>query len=330
MTAALSAPTTAGLSRSQKQTLRRLAWAALIALLLHILFFVVAPYLKLVGAPLRPTEVVQISPEELAKLKQQIAKNKVLPALLEQELREKYKTKEAPKDPKFMGKFNQSVPEETIAGAQPDAPQIAQGGGSGKNQRAQAPTRSQPKVQPQMLHLSDLGPGYKLPKPIKDRSEDSAMPGAKGPPQHFRPLGRDDKDMKHGDDNLLNAVESEYYSFFSRFEEPIVRNWYFNLRAQNDRLHYEMARKGLQAGAELPVTIRFTIDRSGRFTSIDVVESSGIPMLDNATRAAVAKLGSLPNPPPGIFEGQSTFSYHLRFMVQLTDTPVGSPGLQWY
>jgi TonB family protein len=277
---------------------------------------------------MRPTEVVQITAEELARLKQQIAKNKTLPALLEQELREKYKTSAPPKDAKHMGKFNQTVPEETVAGPQPDAPEMARGGGSGQSQ-AEALRQQQNRAQPQPLRLSDLGPGYKLPRPIQNR--ESALPGQMGPPRHFRPLGRDDKTMKRGKDNLLNAVESEYYSFFSRFEEPIVRNWYFNLRQQQGQLHAEMARRGMQAGTELPCTVRFTIDRSGRFLSIDVVESSGIPLLDNATRAAVAKIGSLPNPPPGIFEGESTFSYHLRFMVQLTGSPsVDSPALQWY
>ncbi len=328
MTATLPAPTAPLLSRSQKLLLKRLGWAVLLAALLHTLFFGAAPYLKLVGAPLRPTEVVQISRADLARLKQQIAKNKILPALLEQELREKYKTKTPPRDPKFIGRFNQSVPEETIAGPQSGAPQLSGGGGDGQNPAAES-TRSSRRTPSQPLRLSDLGPGYKLPKPMPSR--DSALPGTQGPPQHFRPVGREDKRMKHGPDNLLNAAESEYYSFFSRFEEPIIRNWYFIMPQIINQLYAEMARSGVPAGTDIPCTVRFTIDRTGRFISIDVVESSGFAIFDDATKAAVAKLDSLHNPPPGLFKGESTFSYHLSFAVEAPgQAPLSAPQLQWY
>ena len=215
----------------------------LLAALLHTLFFGAAPYLKLVGAPLRPTEVVQISRADLARLKQQIAKNKILPAPLEQELREKYKTKTPPRDPKFIGRFNQSVPEETIAGPQSGAPQLSGGGGDGQNPAAES-TRSSRRTPSQPLRLSDLGPGYKLPKPMPSR--DSALPGTKAP-QHFRPVGPRIS-MKHGPDNLLNAA-NEYYPSSVASKNPSATG---TSLSQIINQLYEMARSGVPFGMISP------------------------------------------------------------------------------
>src|SRR3989344_9391672 len=102
---------------------RRMTIAALVALLLHLFFvFIIAPLLKLNTAPRSATEVVQISSDELARMKERILQNNQLPPLLKQELHEEFRSKEKPKDAKFMAPYNQVVPEETVAGAQPDAP----------------------------------------------------------------------------------------------------------------------------------------------------------------------------------------------------------------
>ncbi|MEW6057217.1 MAG: TonB family protein [Bdellovibrionota bacterium] len=295
---------------------RRLGLASLVVLVLHVFFFsVVAPYLKLESDRGQRTEVVQITPQELARLKKKILNDKYLSPLLEQELRKEFQTKEPPKDARMMAPFNQTVPREKVAGPQPDAP--LKGGGTPKAQQ-------QPQ---QKLDLSKLGLGSKLPPPPKPQT----YAGPEGPPSPHRPVGRDDKSLERADENMLNAIESEYYSFFSRLEEPIIRNWYFLLRSNDHKIREEMVARKVRAGSELPVTIEFVLDREGNFKSIDVIESSGVPSLDWATRESVRKLGSLPNPPPGLFEGGQYFTRRLKFMVHVSEAPFinARPDIYW-
>ncbi len=303
---------------------RRVALACAFALLLHLVFFFgVAPYLRLHNTPFSRTEVIQISPHDLVKLKEKILANKTLPPLLKQELQEKYKTKDLPKDAQFMGAFNQIVPEQTIAGPQTDVPEegsVSSGGAQKEN------------VSQNKLKLSKLGLGEAVPRPLGP----SARPyeGPTGPQEltHGRPVGRDDPRLKRGQQNLLNAIESKYYSFFARFEEPIVRNWFFLIRSYEGRIRQEMSERKIHSGVELPLTLEFVIDRKGDFKSISLIQSSRIPTLDWVTLEAVRKLRALPNPPPELFEGGQYFSYRLQFAVHVSDTPLMStnPALSWY
>lgn len=287
----------------------------MIALFAHLLFFfVIAPRLNLDKKSYQKTEVVQISADQLQKLKADILRNKQLPPLLRQELREQFKSKEAPKDPKFIGAFNQVVPKETMAAPQKDAPQD----GSGSQSRQQEKQKSS-------MKLSDLGFQQKTP-PVP---QGHLGPQRNGPQQDYRPVGRSSKDLR-SQDNLLNAAESKYYSFFSRFEEPIVANWYFLMRQQDAKIRGELMQKRVTDGTELPVTVEFVLDRAGNFLSVEIVQSSGIPTLDWSTREAVAKLRNLPNPPAEIFEGKNTFSYRLSFALIITGDSYSRPGMSWF
>lgn len=302
------------LAERARRIWRRLIVAGLVVLVLHLIFFIfVAPYLKLETAPSAPTEVVQISPQELSRLKEQIRRNnRQLAPLLEQEVREEFRTKEAPKDPKMIGPFNQTVPEETVAGAQRDAPQKGGGGKSGAPKEAK----------PEKLDLKKLGLGTKLAPPPKpqQRQQEQSIAGPQGPPGIHRPVGRDSDKIKKGTDNLLNAIESAYYSFFVRFDDPIIRNWYFLFNSNEGQIRSEINSRGIKPGAELPVTIEMVLDRKGNFQKIEVVESSGVVILDEIARNAVKKLGAVPNPPEGIFEGKPYFTRHIQLTVHYVDS----------
>ncbi len=307
-------PGFASTSRRKKMSWRRFAAAIAIVIALHLIFiFFVAPYLELGSAAPTRTEVTQISPQQLAQLKQKILKNEQLNPLLPQEMKEQYKSKEAPKDAQLMSKFNQTVPKEKHAALQTEAPQD---GGGGK-----------PKREPQKkLNLSQLGLGTKLPKPVP---QDASPAGPEGPKAPYRPRGMDKNSTEN--ENMLNAAESKYYSFFLRLEEPIIRNWFFLLRSHDGEIRAQMAGHGVRAGSDLPITIEFVLDRQGNFHSIDVIESSSIPALDQATRDSVRKLGSLPNPPPDLFDGGQYYTRRLRFMVHVTEAPTinSRPDLSW-
>ncbi|MGE4233747.1 MAG: energy transducer TonB [Bacteriovoracia bacterium] len=261
------------------------------------------------------TEVIQINPAELDRIKQAIQKRKDLIPLLKQEMHEKYRSKEAPKNANVMGAFNQIVPEEMVAGAQKDAPQEG-------SQTAKSKTT-----------LAKLGLGNTIStKAQTSQQQEQEVNQEAESSKPFRPRGFDSPNLKKGHQNLLNAAENEYYSFFVRFEEPIIRNWFFLMRQNDLQIRQEIAGKKIRPGAELPVTVEFTIDRAGNFHSINLVTASGIRPLDEATLNAVRKLESLPNPPPGLFEGGQYFTYRLQFVVLVQEGPIfnSNPDLNWY
>ncbi|MBI3544014.1 MAG: TonB family protein [Deltaproteobacteria bacterium] len=287
-------------------------------LLLHVIFFFfVAPYLELAHDVPARTEVVEISPQQLQQLKKKIMRDRQLNPLMKQELHEEYKSKEAPKDAQMMAPFNQVVPKQKVAGAQPDKPMDGGGG-----------ARAKPEAK--KLDLAKLGLGTKVPKP-QAQPQEASPEGPQGPPGLYRPVGRDDPNLEKSNQNLLNAAESKFYSFFVRLEEPIIHNWFFLLRNFDRQIQGEMSAHGVKEGAELPITVEFVLDRQGNFRSIDVIESSAIPTLDRVTRDAVRKLGSLPNPPPDLFEGGQYYTRRLRFMVHVTSAPMINtrPDLAW-
>lgn len=309
-------------SRASRAIWRRLGIASLVVLALHLIFFgFIAPHLELDRGHETPTEVVQISQQELSRLKEQMKRKQELAPLLKDEVHERFRSKEAPKDADMMAPFNQVVPKQQIAGAQRDAPQ--QGGGN-----AGAKTSTPEKK----LDLAKLGLGSKVaPPPKPEQSEATGAAGPQGPPGTFRPVGREDKNIEKGEQNLLNAVESAYYSFFVRLEDPIVRNWFFLLKNHDGQLRQEMAARKLNVGSSVLVVIEFAIDRNGNFVKLDVAQSSGVPIFDWLTREAIKKLGSIPNPPPGLFENQQYFTRQMGFEVHLTGGPMmeSRPDFSW-
>jgi len=318
---------------------RRIGIALLVAIVLHILFvFGLAPHLAMQDERIQPTEVVQISQEQLNQLKKKMRAKPAMNPLLKQELREQFKSKEAPKDAQMIAPFNQVVPKQTVAGPQADQPLE---GGGGRPARPQSQPRQKPrsetKPQPK-LSLSSLGLARKpLPPPLKSseiaeqQSRESAMSGPQGPPGPHRPMGRDAKDIERGQDNMLNAVESEFYSFFSRLNDPIIRNWYFLVRSNEASIYGEMAASRVKQGMELPVTIELVIDRQGNFQDVRVAQSSGLPVFDRLTSDAVKKVGSAPNPPAALFEGGQYYSRMMTFVLIVNDAPISSarPDIYW-
>lgn len=317
----------------------RLLVGILFAILLHLLLLLLSKHVYLPTDVKPPLELVNIDEKNLKELKEQILKqNRQMSPLLSQEVREEYKSKQPPKNAKFIGKVNQEVPEETVAGAQNDAPQVAQSQTNEQKraqqeraeQKSQREQRSPVRPLRKNINLSDLGfKNFKFESKPQTKQERQAA-SQRGPNQMFRPVGRDAPGVKRGPDNLLNAVESEYYSFFSRFEEPLIRNWYFFSRNNELKIRQEIAALGANPGDELPCIISFTIDREGNFESINLMQSSKVPSFDQAALMATRKLGSLRNPPEGIFEGRSTFTYQMSFTLVVTSgMGINAPSVSW-
>jgi protein TonB len=79
--------------------------------------------------------------------------------------------------------------------------------------------------------------------------------------------------------------------------------WYAALRAwANQRKYYP--RQAAMAGEDGAATVRFTVDRSGRISDLQIVSRSGSYLLD-AAWLGVFRGGTLPPFPPGT-QGETT------------------------
>lgn len=303
-----------GEERGDPSRIRRILIAVVLALFIHAFFLVfIAPRLWVDQTKHRPTEVVQISQDELKKMKEAILRNnKKGWTLKDEEMHQQFKTKETPKDAEHSGPHNQTVPRETVVGITGETEN--QGGGGRDKEKFK-------------MKLSQLGLGDSVPMPSPSESAVQGPQGRTGP---YRP--RNMGKTRTGDQNLLNAAETEFYSFFRRLDDPLVRNWVFLERGHENQIAREIMSRKVAAGAELIVGLEFTFDRHGNFTSIRIVQSSGIPTLDWTVKEAVRKLGTIPNPPPALFEGKPDYTRTLGFALILPpDRPVymERPDLYW-
>lgn len=69
------------------------------------------------------------------------------------------------------------------------------------------------------------------------------------------------------------------------------------------------------AGQEGRVAVRFTVDRTGRVLSVQIVASSGAPALDEAARAMLTG-AQLPPFPPGMTQTQQTVTVGIQYALE--------------
>ncbi len=90
-----------------------------------------------------------------------------------------------------------------------------------------------------------------------------------------------DEALKEEETVDLNTTEFKYISYFSKLKNMIEMVWVYPYSA-------------IMRGEEGTVTLRFTIERTGRLSGVEVVRSSGVPELDTAAVNAVKEASPFP------------------------------------
>lgn len=138
------------------------------------------------------------------------------------------------------------------------------------------------------------------PKPVARRAQ--PRPGAEGRDQRESARGRSSRE------NAGGAAASNYDpGALSRYSAQLAA-------ALRGRLRYPDAARA--AGATGVASVRFTIHRSGRVLSANIVRSAGHPALDQAAIATVAPGSSLPAAPAALTQQTFTISVPLRFNIR--------------
>ncbi len=185
-----------------------------------------------------------------------------------------------------------------------------------KEQRAR-----QTNVVPQPSHLSaapdapdlkrlgvplKLGAGGKrIPSP-KDGAKRGTTHNAQGGDQAIS-----DRALPEGSENLLNAQESVYYSFYARLYEAIGPVWQSLIR---NTPHRRPVRPG-----DYTTVVDVVFDSAGKLLAVNYLTRSGVQEFDAAVDSSWRKIGRFPNPPRDLLNAQGHVHMGWSFSVHMTE-----------
>ena len=252
---------------------RRIIIVTFLTIIWHLLIFVIPwKHLRWADHSPPPVAVKPMDVQQLEKIRQQW---KAKQLLLEQQLADTPKVKEAPKDARYFSDRNRRVEKEQRAAQTQVMPQ--QGG------QTAAPQVSQLGVP---LDLSRGAGPMVAPRP-RQRQRPQAQAQR---PQLDQSIH--DPDLSVGNMNLLNTAESVYYTYFSRLYQAIGPLWQSDIRAQV---------QGYKGPAKEYTTDVFVIfDQKGRLKRFEYAQPSGVPLFDQTMERAWKKIGRFPNPPEAL------------------------------
>lgn len=95
-----------------------------------------------------------------------------------------------------------------------------------------------------------------------------------------------DREVEDGSTRFLNTNDIQFGSFLRRFETAVYGVW-----------HYPQA--ALVRGIEGTTPVRITFSRSGEITRVELLESSGSPILDDEVLRTLKQLGPIGSFPRG-------------------------------
>ena len=117
------------------------------------------------------------------------------------------------------------------------------------------------------------------------------------------------EDLPEGNETLLNARESVYYSFFFRIRESVGLLWQSLVREAADSL-------ALREGT-YQTTIEAVLDTSGNLLELKTLESSSYALLDLAVEEAWRRVNHFPHPPQGLVEADGRIHLRWTFTLEL-------------
>jgi TonB family protein len=118
-----------------------------------------------------------------------------------------------------------------------------------------------------------------------------------------------DKNLPQGSQNMLNAEESVYYSFYSRMYEAIAPVWQSRIR--------EVAPTQRVNAGDYSTVVDVVLDKEGNLITVKVIRQSGVPAFDEAVNTALQRTGHFPNPPKDLLNEAGEIHTGWTFTVSL-------------
>lgn len=318
--------------RGASQTHSRAGTAIFLAVTLHLLLlwmganhkWLFPNWLREMPPP-PPMPIDTIDPAKLAALKKQWTEQKKRSLLINRDPSPK-KNSPPPKDARFESDRNIRVDKESRA--RKTSP-LARPGEGAKANSASLPTNPReapPQTEPRPKHLlplSRLGVKYRLPPPVSAQplnpSPKSPGTGSASSQEGQGSQWVDSPELPFSSQNVLNAQESIYYSFYARLYDAIAPIWQSQIQA----LSY---RKKVAQGT-YTTAIELILDAEGGLIDAEILQSSTVAEFDAVAQNAWRRINRFPNPPAGLITPRRevrtvwTFRVHVGPGFQLNYTP---------
>lgn len=296
----------------------------LLALAIHALVFLArVPWLAN-PVPQR-MQVQTISPKQLEQIRRHWERKDHPMGLIKPNANTP-RAQEAPDNARYMSDRNIRVAKEQKARDSEGVPKVGAPGLPDHARTRSSPVRSHPAhAHPNTLahpkasthvmpKLGNLGIPFHLDQPPPDPATAQREPDPESQQSEPRSGGGGqgsilDKDVPEGSENILNAKESIYYSFFSRVYDAMYPVW------------ASLAREGAIIAHPRPgdyiTDIDVVLDREGNLIQLNVLSSSGVQELDHAAEETWRKVARFPNPPAGLLDsnGQIHMPWRHDFRV---------------
>jgi protein TonB len=118
-----------------------------------------------------------------------------------------------------------------------------------------------------------------------------------------------DKNLPEGSENLLNAEESVYYSFYARLYDAIGPIWASRLR--------EISQTARVQPGDYTTSVDVVLDPEGNLVEVRLLQSSQVREFDEAVHSSWSKIGKFPNPPKGLIKEDGKVHTGWNFTVQV-------------
>lgn len=293
--------------------------AILLALLVHLVLLL-SKFSWPVLAPTPPprVDIQQIDPNKLEQIRKAWKRDLLIS-------KNQAKSETAPEDARFESDRNIRVEKETRAAQTDVLPKPGSAGEandrersqSGSNEAAKSATRA--KAAPK---LSSLGiPILKRSafEPEQDVDAREAERAARESARAHGSRGADqtvlDKRLMVGAENMLNAVESRYYSFYSRLYSAVAPIW-------QSRIREVPYRRNIPPG-DYTTQVEVILDQQGNLVRVNLLQNSAITEFDRAAIDSWYRIGRFPNPPKDLLDNRGIVRTGWTFTVQVGE------GLQW-
>jgi hypothetical protein len=283
----------------------------LLVLLLHYLISLTDIDWNATSPPM-PVEIQQVDPQKLAQIREQWRKRDQSILLDKDKNRPNDATK--PKDARYFSDKNIRVEKEQRARQTNVLPTP---GNPAPKTQAQQESKPKTKSEPMMKDLpdlSDLGVPLHLnatrPRPQEEFPERNATEAHPRSGDDAGDQAVMDRDLPQGAENMLNAEESVYYSFYSRMYEAIAPIW-------QSRIREVTPTQKINPG-DYTTVVDVVMDKEGNLIAVNQINGSGIIALDQAVVSSWQKIGHFPNPPKALLNAQGEVHTGWTFTVQLS------------
>lgn len=290
----------------ERRSLRRWILLAALALFLHVAAFYLSPG-WFHPVPPAPIEVQSIDPAKLAAIKRGWKERGFL--LAKDPERPKAEAT-APKDARYESDRNRAVEKETRARRTNVIPNAA-GDPKSKASEDRAARKTNRARSARAIPLANLSNFQGLPVPGPRTEEERAEQRRNGGPGETGDQALLDRTVPEGAENMLNTVESVYYSFYARMYEQIGPLW-------QSIVGERVQRKRPPPGDYL-TQAEVIFDAEGNFVEARILSGSGVEEFDTAIPAAWKKVPRFPNPPRDLIQRDGMIHMGWTFAVRIDE-----------